>query len=170
MFDERLCLRKKFSLRTGEHLITKGVLSQSGEHVLKKFPGGFSPTPLLLASSLISSACIKVPYEYEQPISVQSVQKNLVGPKHADTPPPKIKFECATLPEQDNSLAVDSSTNLSSFIHEIGANCDRKQTVLSKFEEASTFRVKADFHSMEFSERAEIRLFAGEIFALKLNR
>ena len=32
------------------------------------------------------------------------------------------------------------------------------------------FEVKADFQSVEFSERAEILLFAGENVALKLNR
>ena len=34
----------------------------------------------------------------------------------------------------------------------------------------SQVRIKADFQSAEFSERAEILLFAGENVALKLNR
>ena len=32
------------------------------------------------------------------------------------------------------------------------------------------YAIKADFQSVEFSERAEILLFAGENVALKLNR
>ena len=61
----------------------------------KNFLGALPPYPLLLDPSLIYIACIKVPNEYEQPIYVQSVQKNLVGPNHGDTP--QIKFECAPL-------------------------------------------------------------------------
>ena len=70
----------------------------------KNFLGALPPDPLLLARSLISTACIKVPNEYEQPIYVQSVQKNLVGPKHADTPPNKILM-CA--PEQSADVGKD---------------------------------------------------------------
>ena len=77
--------QQKFSLKTGNYLITEGTLSQSRGRVLKKFLE--PPDPILLDPSFISIACIKVPNEYEQPIYVQSVQKNLVGPKHGDTPP-----------------------------------------------------------------------------------
>ena len=66
----------KFFLRTGQHGIRKGVLSQSRGCVFKSFPGGFAPRPPHFSSpQLIHTACIKLPNEYEQP-------KRSVGPKN----------------------------------------------------------------------------------------
>ena len=59
--------RQKFSLRTGEYLITKGVLSRSRERVLKKFLRSLPPDPHLLVPSLISIACINFPMSANNP-------------------------------------------------------------------------------------------------------
>ena len=63
----------------------------------KNFLGALPPDPLLLAlhSQSFCIACIKFLMSTNSYIR-WSVQKNLVGPKHADTPP-QTKFECAPL-------------------------------------------------------------------------
>ena len=82
--------------RSDKHGIRRGVLSQSRGRVLKKISWGPCPqTPSFSHPQVICTACIKVAQEYEQPVYIHSVQKNLVGPKHTDTPP--SKFECAPL-------------------------------------------------------------------------
>ena len=71
----------------------------SGEVLQAKMEGASTKNfllALLLALPVILHCLYQVPNEYGQLYTLVG-PKNLVGPKHVDTPPPETKFECAPL-------------------------------------------------------------------------
>ena len=96
LWKEPVTKRQKFSLRTGEHLITRGVLSQSRGRVLKKFPGSFAPRPPSF-STVVNLDCLYQRTQWVRTAHIRSVGPEKFSRSKASWHPPQITFECAPL-------------------------------------------------------------------------
>ena len=85
---ESVTKRQKFSLRTGEHLITRGVLSQSRGRVLKKFPGSFAPRPPSF-STVVNLDCLYQSSQWVRTVHIRSVGPEKFSRSKACWHPPK---------------------------------------------------------------------------------